>query len=79
MLCYHANRYTLLYVIGVCLVKWCFASIFTSTDSYIVFYMLTGKDRVIFVTEEDHNGQADVPLPDDDEAPRMYGLYRIMH
>ena len=29
----------------------------------------TGKDRVIFVTEEDHNGPAEVSLPEDDEAP----------
>ncbi|KAK8402836.1 hypothetical protein O3P69_000854 [Scylla paramamosain] len=28
-----------------------------------------GKDRVIFVTEEDHNGPAEVSLPEDDEAP----------
>ncbi|XP_071524735.1 mitochondrial intermembrane space import and assembly protein 40-B-like isoform X1 [Panulirus ornatus] len=28
-----------------------------------------GKDRVIFVTEEDHNGPAAVSLPEDDEPP----------
>ncbi|KAG7177530.1 mitochondrial intermembrane space import and assembly protein 40-like [Homarus americanus] len=28
-----------------------------------------GKDRVVFVTEEDHKGPAAVSLPDDDEPP----------
>lgn len=38
--------------------------------SAIIFcFFLAGKDRVIFVTEEDHNGPSDVSLPEDDETP----------
>lgn len=42
-------------------------------------YLLTGKDRVIFVTEEDHNEPAAVSLPEDDEPPGMSLFPRYLY
>lgn len=44
-----------------------------------IYFLFSGKDRVIFVTEEDQDGPSKVSLPEDDEQPgKLYLACRII-